>query len=252
MTAIAGTCILAVGPAALAQPSLQSPEGIALQVTGATPVGPFAESMEPTPTSATAVGVNVDLGTLALFGVGDTSDSALTSSVTLNSATASVDTLSSSLLTLTGGSITANAVTSSCTVNSDGTFTESTSVADLDVFGVIVAADPNVPVDDVLTGLSGLPTGFSITVELNQVEPNEPGSNSETVNGVFISVTDSLLSLTENIYIASSTCGPYNSAVGTPLASGKGLAAGLGLLGLLGLGYGAIYIRRRHSQSLAA
>jgi len=49
--------------------------------------------------------------------------------------------------------------------------------------------------------------------------------------------------VTEDIYIASSTCGPFSSPV--PLASGKGLAIGLGAFGALAVGVGTTRVHRR-------
>jgi hypothetical protein len=50
---------------------------------------------------------------------------------------------------------------------------------------------------------------------------------------------------TESIYIGSSTCGPYTQEGVTPLASGKGVCLGLGLLAAGGVAVGTVRVRRR-------
>jgi hypothetical protein len=82
-----------------------------------------------------------------------------------------------------------------------------------------------------------------LTVTLNQ-EVTGPVGGSETWNAVDISVGGGS---TEDIDIASATCGPYNSSEETPLASGKGLGIGLGAVGLLGGAYATVAVRRRRN-----
>src|ERR1700689_464017 len=122
LTAIAGTCLYAIAPPARAQPDPPTPEAIALDATGALPLGPISDAYTGN-TPETAVGVTLTPLLTPLFTIGSTSDDALTSSVTLNSATSSVDTLTSGLLDLldiTGGTADANAITTTCTANADG------------------------------------------------------------------------------------------------------------------------------------
>jgi hypothetical protein len=62
-------------------------------------------------------------------------------------------------------------------------------------------------------------------------------TGSETVNAI-----DFQPSGGTHTYIASATCGPWASPV--PVASGKGLLLGLGLVGSVGVGYRAVSTRR--------
>ena len=115
---------------------------------------------------------------------------------------------------------------------------------DLDILGVDIGTQTFTSQDSV-TGLT-LPTGLTVTVDINKVTNNDPAAGEVTDNGLYISLSDALISgLNETIYIASATCGPYNANAGTPLASGKGMAIGLGLLGLAGAGFATVYARRR-------
>jgi hypothetical protein len=245
LAAIAATGVLAVAPAAIAQPTSQSPEADALYASGAATIGPTADATEPTNTSESAVGVTISPLSTPLFTVGSTSDDALTDSVTLNSATSSVDQLSTAtadLLDITGGEVSASAITTTCTATSSG-INMSTSVDDLDILGDDIGTETSVSAN---TGVSSitLPTGVTATITLNKQTVDDPASGEDTVTGLYISLSDSQVTgLSETIYIATSTCGPYNSSSSTPLASGKGL--GLALLGLAGVGYATIYVRRR-------
>jgi hypothetical protein len=254
LTAIAGTCLYAIAPAALAQPTTQSPEAIALEATGPVTVGPIADATEPTNTTESAVGVSLGVGALSLFGIGSTAANALTSSVTLNSATSSVDTLQTGLLGLlpiTGGGtvdgVTQNAITTTCSVNAAGAFTTTTSVANLDILGDDIGTQTFTSQDNVLGGALTLPLGITATVTINKISTGDPAAGEDTVNGLVITLGDSNLGgftgLT--VYLASATCGPFNANAGTPVASGKGLGIGLGLLGLAGAGFATIYARRR-------
>ena len=74
-----------------------------------------------------------------------------------------------------------------------------------------------------------------------------PVVGSQTVNAIHIHF--STLVASEDIYVASSTCGPFNASV--PLAGGKGLAIGLGACGLLGVSATAVgwHRRRRYTHA---
>jgi hypothetical protein len=248
LTAIAGTAVFVLGPAALAQPTSQSPEADALYATGAVSLGPTADATEPTDTTEEAVGVTISPLSTPLFTVGSTANDALYDTVTLNSASSSVDQLSSGgldLLDITGGTTSAAAITTTCTANSDGSITMNTSVVDLDILGDDIGSVTTVSPDDTLTGLS-LPTGVTATVELNKQTTDDPATGEDTVTGLYISLTDSLVTgLSETIDIATATCGPYNSSGATPLASGKGVGIGLGAVGLVGGAVATVYVRRR-------
>jgi len=258
VTALAGTCVIAVMPAALAQ-ATQSPEAIAADATGPITLGPVAPAtVPPTPNTVDLAGVTLP----GLLVIGTTSDDALVDtaadpSSTQNSATSSIDSLSSVLqLPLLGGLISAGAISSSCTYNSANTpsYVETTSIASLTVAGTTISlaglSSPNDNVTSLLPTGSLTPLGITLSITLNQQVAGPNGS--ETVNAVAISLGDSaLFNGTENIYLASSTCGPTSSSVASPVASGKGLGLGLGLLGLIGAGFGAAYVRRRSSLQAA-
>ena len=172
-----------------------------------------------------------------------------------------MDNLTSSLLIPTlGGLITGTAVSTSCTYNSANTpaVVASTTITSLNVLGTSInltgLTSPN---DNIIGQLPGATTtllgtlGITLGVTLNQQTTNANGST--TVNGIAISLGDPALlgNGTENIFIASSTCGPLSTVVASPVASGKGLGIGLGLLGLVGAGFGAVWVRRRSSFQAA-
>ncbi len=250
LSALAGTCVMAVAPIALAQ-ATTSPEGIALEATGPVALGPIADAHGPTfPNTVSVVGVTLP----GLLVVGSTGASALTSTVTEpsatnNTATSAIDRISSVLtLPVLGGLLDATTVASSCVWN-NGTFTESSTIQSLTILGQTITIPSTIPANDVLLSL---PTalGLTLTVTLNQQVPGPGGS--QTVNAIAVSLGDALIGTgTENIFLASSTCGPFTGSGGTPLASGAGLGMGLGLLGLTGVGLGAFYIRRRNSLQVA-
>jgi hypothetical protein len=250
LTALAGSCVMAAGPAALAQ-ATQSPEGIALDATGPVALGPIADAHGPTfPNTVSVVGVTLP----GLLVIGSTSTSALTSTVTEpsatnNTATSAIDRISSVLtLPVVGGLLAGTTVASSCVWN-NGTFTETTTIESLTILGQTITIPATIPANDTLIGLPSV-LGLTLSVTLNQQVPGPGGS--QTVNAIAVSLGDSLIGNgTENIYLASSTCGPFTGTGGTPLASGAGLGIGLGLLGLLGAGLGAFYIRRRNTLQVA-
>jgi hypothetical protein len=251
LTAIAGTCVYAMSPGAMAQPTTKTPEAIALDATGILSVPPTADAYLPANTPETAAGITLSPLLTPLFTIGSTSDDALTSSVTLNSATSSVDTLSTSvtdLLDISGGAVGADAITTTCTANADGSVTTSTSVVDLTIFGDSLGTQTFTTEDDLTAAeLGTLPAGLSLTVDINKVTSNDPDPGSKTDTGLYISLSDSAIPgfTGETIFIASATCGPYNASGGTPLASGTGLGIGLGLLALVGIGTRVAYSRRR-------
>jgi hypothetical protein len=257
LSALAGAFVMAVGPAALAAtPATSSPEGIVLSATGPLAASVGVATLGTSPVSPSGGGIT---GLLDISGV-LTATAQNTSSPAGNSATASVATLgpSTSLLSpLLGSLISATVVASSCQWNStigtgDAAFTETTDIASLSVLGTTVpVADlsdipPNTNLASLIT-LPSLPLGISaLTITLNQQEAG-PGTNTETVNAIDVTLTSSILGLvgSESIDVSSSTCGAPTSVVASPVASGKGLGIGLGLLGLVGAGLGAVYVRRR-------
>lgn len=263
LTAFAGTFVLAAGPAALAAtPATTSPEAIALVATGTVPLSPLGDATLSNTNPVTGTGGLVT----GLLGVGAFTDNVMTNaSPPGNTATSSVATLDPVATGLLGGLtspltnlIHATVIKSECDWNSSPAaspaFTETTTIASLSVLGTTITLPATIPANDVLTGLPALPLGLgSLTITLNQQEPG-PGTNTETVNAIDVSLTTNILGLnpvTEDIDVASSTCGNPSSIVASPVASGKGLGIGLGLLGLLGTGVATVYVRRRRQASWA-
>jgi hypothetical protein len=224
LAALAGTALVATAPAAFAQTT--SPEAFGIEGTGLLAISPTPDANLTTPNPANVASVSVP---------GILNAATLSASVTTNSATAAVQGLNTTgILTPLLGVITASVVTSSCLVNADGTFVESASIASGSIAGTPIPA--SLPVNDAF-----LTIPLVATITLNQ-QVLGPVTGSKTVNAIHIA----LLGTGETINIASSTCGPFSAD--TPVASGKGLALGLGLLGSVGVGYGAIYTRRRRSS----
>jgi hypothetical protein len=263
LSALVGTFVLAAGPAALAAPATQSPEGIALFASGLVPADVGDATTATSPQSGVSGGVAgiLDIGAF---------DATAATTATGNSATADVADIStpvtgllspllSGIVTATGTTA-AEAITSSCTWDSSLTgssaFTLTADIANLKVLGISLTAGE-------LTGLSPTPGGTNVTsligpltlplglsvlnVYLDDEEPG-PVTGSETINAVEIQVGSTTIfgsSALETIYLGSSTCGGSSSVVATPMAGGKGLGLGLGLLGLLGAGVATVYVRRR-------
>jgi hypothetical protein len=287
MTAFAGTCVLAAGPAALAS-ATTSPEAFALDASGVITVGNVGDAtLTGNPNVTTGAGavdsllqVAVGHDTVTSTPPGNTATSVL--------ANASVTTPSTNILSgLLGvlgilgnpGLLTATGVSSSCTWDGTGTadsdFTLASNVATIDLLGtsvsvgavsgtdvplssIIPAATYNTLVGDLVSLTGGLASAAGLDIELNYVTAG-PGTGTRTVDAIHVSLTagSGLLSgatttnNVETIDIASSTCGSGTSVVASPVAGGKGLGIGLGLLGLLGSGFAAVYLRRRHA-ALAA
>jgi hypothetical protein len=227
LTALAGACTIALAPAALAAPTT-SPEAFAL---GATGLVTLANTPDQTTVGTTSVASASVAGLLNATG--------LTATVTsVNSTSAEVASLNTTGLSGILGTVSAGVVQSTCTANAGGTFTGTADIANLSILGATFdgSATPNTSL--MLT----LPTGIaSASVVLNQ-QVAGPVAGSKTVNAIAITYTLTIGG-TETIDVASSTCGPFTA--GVPLASGAGLGIGLGVVGLVGLGLGAIYVRRR-------
>lgn len=236
LAAMAGSLVLAATPAALAAPATQSPEGIGLVATGT------LLTVAPTPdaTTATPNPSNVASATVATI----LTATVLSAQVSGNTTTAGVAGLNTTgIAGAILGAISAGAISSTCTANSGGTFSESTNVANLNILGATFNGSPAAN-----TALSvTLPLGITAaSVTLNE-QVAGPVAGSQTVNAVHIHLAT--LIATEDIYIASSTCGPFDASV--PLAGGKGLAIGLGACGLLGLSATAVgwHRRRRYTHA---
>jgi hypothetical protein len=228
LAALAGTALVATAPAAFAQTT--SPEAFGIEGTGLLGISPTPDATLASPNPANVLSVGIPLILTA---------GTLSASVTSNSATAAVQTLSSPALGALIGVITGTAISSSCLANADGSFVRTTTIADLSIGGVALPAGP-VPANDTALSVAGV-----ANITLNQQVPG-PITGSMEVNAIHIALLGAALG--ETINIASSTCGPFTAD--TPVASGKGLAIGLGLLGSVGVGYGAVYSRRRKASVL--
>jgi hypothetical protein len=226
LAALAGTALVATAPAAFAQTT--SPEAFGIEGTGLLGIAPTPDATLTTPNPADVASVGIPLILTA---------GTLSASVTSNSATAAVQTLTSPLLTPLLGVISGTAISSSCLANADGSFVRTSTIASLSISGTTLAPG-TIPANDAFLTLPGV-----ATIVLNQ-QTAGPITGSEEVNAIHIT----LLGTGEVINIASSTCGPFTAD--TPVASGKGLALGLGLLGSVGVSYGAVYSRRRKASAL--
>jgi hypothetical protein len=237
LAAMAGSLVLAATPAAFAAPSTQSPEGIGIAASGT------LLTVAPTPDATTATPNPGSVATVTVAGI--LNANVVSAQVAGNTTTAGVTSLDTTgILGALLGAISAGVVTSTCTANSNGTFTEGATVANLNILGATFNGTPGVNTALVVT----LPIGItSATVTLNeQVNPG-PVAGSRTVNAIHIHLATLIAS--EDIYIASSTCGPFDASA--PLAGGKGLAIGLGACGLLGLSVTAVnwHRRRRYTHT---
>ncbi|HSZ46729.1 MAG TPA: hypothetical protein VK823_15430 [Streptosporangiaceae bacterium] len=284
MTAFAGTCVLAAGPIALAQ-ATTSPEAFALDATGVISVPNVGDATLTGTPNVTAVNGAVDSllqvavahDTVTSTPPGNSATSVLTSITTpATNILSGLDLpILGSLLGPAAGLLDAGAVSSSCTWDGTGTadadFTLSSSIANLEFLGTAVTIPGTLGTDVLLSSLipsatyntlvgnlvslvGGLTSAAGIVIELNYVTPG-PGTGTRTVSAVHIAITGAGSGLlsgatgtsnVETIDIASSTCGSGTSVVASPVAGGKGLGIGLGLLGLLGSGFAAVYLRRRH------
>ncbi len=228
LAALAGTAFVATAPAAFAQTT--SPEAFGIEGTGLLGIAPTPDATLSNPNPANVASISIPL----ILNAGT-----LSASVTSNSATAAVQSLNTTgIIAPLLGIISATAVSSSCLVNADGSFVESTTIASLSIAGTSLAPG-TIPANDAFLSIPGV-----ANITLNQ-QVTAPITGSQTVNAIHIAL---LGGTAEEVNIASSTCGPYSAD--TPVASGKGLALGLGLLGSVGVGYGALYTRRRRASSV--
>jgi hypothetical protein len=236
LAALAGAGVLAVAPAALAQPST-SPEAFGLGASG------FLVSVPNTPDQTT-----IGTSTAVSVGVDDVlTANALSATVTnVNNTSASVTSLTSPALPLLG-LISAGAITTSCVANANGSFTGTTSIVNLSILGATYNGTTTTQTPLTITVPGGIASASVIVdQQIANAGPNPP-AGSETVNGVAIQFT--VAGATETVDIASATCGPYTS--GVPVASFKGMGIGLGALSLFGAGVGTVYVRRRNAAGQA-
>jgi hypothetical protein len=216
-----------------------SPEAIGVYGNGT--LLSVANNPDETTIGDTATAADLTVGTLLTAG-------------TLNATVVNDNYSYASVENITAGAllpITATAVTTYCVTNGAGSFTPSYVV----IAGLSI--NDSTPISGTYTSASTvtgitLPGGLSsltVTIDQETNPSTETVSSSETFNGIDISLTQATTGLTEDIDIASATCGPYNSSEGTPLASGKGLGIGLGAVGLLGGAYATLRTRRRHAAA---
>jgi hypothetical protein len=213
--ALAGAMLLAGAQGAMAQ--TESPEGIGIEASGVLAItpAPVADSATPNPGSVAAVPIAPLL-----------TANVVSAQVSGNTTTAGV----ASLTALGGTGISAGAISSSCTANSDGSFTETSNLANLVIPGLTIPVNPGPNTGLTLTGV--------LSIVLNQ-QVAGPASvpGSRTVNALVITTP------VETITIGSSTCGPY--VAGAPIAGGKGLALGGGAVAAAGAGIAAVKLNRR-------
>lgn len=193
-----------------------SPEGIGIEATGpiltVTPT-PDATAANPGPANTASVGIP-----------GILTANVISAAVNGNTTTAGV----AGLTALGTLGITAGAISSTCTANADGTFTRRADLADLAITGLTIPVNPG---PNTTLGIPGV-----LSVTLNQRVAG-PVTGSVTVNALVITA------LGETITIGSSTCGPY--VAGAPIAGGKGLALGGGVVAAAGAGIAAVKLNRR-------
>jgi hypothetical protein len=233
MTALAGSCALAMTSNAMAATNgpTTSPEAIGVYANGLVSI---TNSADETTIGQTATDPSVSI-------TGYLTASTLSATVvSANYDYASVADLST---ILAGPTITSGTITEYCVTTAAGTFSSYAVIENL-VIGSL-SFNGTVYQTDYALGVSGV-----LTVTLNQ-EVTGPASEtgSETWNAIDISVGTG--GSTEDIDIASATCGPYTVGAATPLASGLGLGIGLGGLGLFGGTYATIRIRRRNAAGVA-
>lgn len=229
VSALSAAMLLFAVPAAMAAPSTTSPEGIGIESTGAVTVGPTpdATAANPSPPCVASVGVSPLV-----------TANSVCASVSGNTTTASV----AGLTALSGSPVpvSSGAISSTCTANADGTFTESSSIANLAIDALTIPANPGPNTTLAIPGVG--------SVTLNE-QVAGPVSGSVTVTAVHIHLNATLLTGAQDIYIASSTCGPFSSTI--PLASGMGLGVGLGTAGVVAAVAVVVILNRRHRFSRA-
>lgn len=220
-------------------------EAYALQVTVANTitVGPVAPSTFPTGGTNTVLGITVpsllSSGTLTGETTGD-------SDAGTSTATGSVENLSVTLggiplVSLVG--LMATAVEGTCTGNPDGSTSGSTTLvnANLTLVGLpILALDanpaPNTPVvSGSLSGIASIVLNEQTTVD-----------GQLTVNAIHITLLGGNLA---DIIIGHAVCGPNSPVVPVPFIAPE-IAAGLGVVGVLGVG--AYTVRRRMRRTAIA
>jgi hypothetical protein len=177
---------------------------------------------------------------VASITAGPVNSGTLTAGVTQNttgspgseSATASVENLSATLLTL---GITADAVSATCTATQGKNTTGSVTLANLSIPGLTIPVDP--APNTTLT----LPLGLGKII-LNEQTPASPGGGQLTVNAIHLELLP-ILNGGGDIIISSATCGAAPIVNGVPVASGAGLY--IGAAAAIGVTFGVTRFRRK-------
>jgi hypothetical protein len=187
--AMTGAMLLALAQGAMAQ-STQSPEGFGVEATGpaSVPPTPEATATDPTPPSLASVDVP---GTLAV----NTAFAQVSRNTTI-AGVAGVTALSGAPV-----AVSSDLLDSACTANPDGTFTESASLVHLTIPGLTIPANP---APNTTLSIPGV-----VTAILNQ-QVAGPIAGSQTVNALVLHFP----ATGEDIYLGSSTCGPYKASNG--------------------------------------
>jgi hypothetical protein len=230
VAALAGVGAMTAAPAAMASTTV---EAYGVQATGLVTLAkqPDATVANPAPAdvaNATVTGL-LNLGVL---------HAAVTQTANSETATSTVASLSTPLLGLLG--ITTGLITTTCT-----------ATAGSNTVGTVSIVNGTIGTGNTVNGNIAPNTNVTITgvatVVLNEQTPATPGPGDLVVNAIHIT----LLGGTQDIIVGHAECGPAPSATGAPIASGTGLYLGLALLGLGGVGCGAVYVRRRRAAQPA-
>lgn len=247
LTGVVAIAALLLGAVpASAAPGDASAYGASVNVTllgsPAVSAGPLAEANADGPTQNTAVGV--DLPGILSTGVINTSAERDDNSGAVSSS-ASTAGLGIDLLTLVTGRISADAVVAECTATQEG-ITGATNLAGVNL-GALGSVDANPAPNTKLVAQV-------LTVGIAEVTFNEQIQNSDgslTVNAVHVKLLQGVLGSigSGDVIISSATCGP--AALPIPMASGVGLWAGLGLVGLIAVPVAFTALRRRASLNTA-
>ncbi len=200
-------------------------------------VGPIAASNTDGPTSATVVSANAP----GVLSTGVLESEAIRDDATgVVHAEASVADVEIALANL--GSI--GAVQSFCDATQAGN-TGGTTLADVDLLGITVGANP--APNTAITIANPVP----LLPPLGQIIFNAQVANPDgslTVNAVRISLNLASVA-TGDVIIAQSRCGP--AAPPIPMASGAGLWIGLGLVGAAAIPVGIAVLRKRQAAATA-
>lgn len=225
-----GILAAAAGPAAAAAPN----EAYGAAASGLISVAPVDEATYPGTSPVTAATISIT-GLLTTGVVTDTAGATSASSTIAN-----VSATLSPLATLT-----ADAVASSCTFDTNtGTVSGTTTITNGQVVvtglgGTTIALAAN-PTPNTTVTVPGI-----ATITLNRQTTATDGTL--TVDAIYVS----LLGTTQTLTIGTSVCNAASVAP-VPVLPGKAMAAGLGTLGMLGLGGVVYHVSRRRRRGATA